>query len=698
MQRTVKWLRATMWLAVAMPLLLFALVGWNLHQRALGEARLRVDSAARIAEEHGLKVFETNVALLNRVADALGDDPESRLRERERALHDQLVRMTADLRQLQGLFVMGPSGVMIVNNRAFPAPRVNIADRALFRHHAAGGPQPFFTEVLTSRTTGEPFFDMSLRRTGVDGSMTAILSASLAPRYFADFYGEIAGQDRNLHITLRHANGAVLAGWPRLPASADAERASFPAGKLGAQRESQRIVGERQLGSYPVFVEARIDRSAALVPWYRQMAVLAAFVFPIALTLMYVAWVALQRARRALHVQQRLNEETAHRLHAEDSLRQAQKLEALGRLAGGVAHDVNNQLMVISNNLHLLRRLEPSVADSKHLAAIERAVSGGTKLTGRLLSFSRRQPLHPVRVRLQELLPTSAALIDAAVGSAVRVEVQVEPDTAPIDVDVSELELALLNLAINARDAMPDGGVLRFSAANAAADDLPRLTGAFVVIGVHDSGTGVAPELLERVFEPFFTTKPAGQGTGLGLAQVYGFCSRAGGTATFDNRLGQGATVRLYLPAADEAAPAPDPAPVPAAAQPTAAASISGARVLLVEDNADLASATASLLESLGCQVRHADNADLAIKVLRTQASQFDIVLSDIVMCGTLDGMELAARIKTDHPQLPVLLMSGYSESIERAEALGVQVLTKPCTPLALSAGISEALAQTPAA
>ena len=697
--KTLLWLRATMWLAAAVPLLLFALVGWNLHERALAEARLRVDSAARIAEEHALKVFETNIALLNLVAEALGDDPEDQLRARQRALHDQMVRMTADMRHLQGLFVMGPSGQMIVTNRVYPAPPVNVADRAFFRHHRAGGEQPFFTEVLTSRTTGELFFDMNVRRNGRDGSLTAVLSASMLPQYFADFYSALAAKDRDLNIVLRQADGTLLAGWPRAPGSADAASGAASAGGAAATRDDgQRVVAERQLGRYPVHIAAWIEHSAALAPWYRELALLAAFVFPIALALMYVAWVALQRTRRSMEVAQQLQYETAQRVQIEDSLRQAQKLEALGRLGGGVAHDFNNLLMVISNNVYLHRRLQPSVADSPHLASIERAVHGGTKLTGQLLSFAHRQALRPERVRLQEELPNILTLMGPAVGSSVRVDMHVEPDTALIEVDVAELELALLNLAINARDAMPSGGRLRIEAANAVAGAARGLDGAFVVIGVQDSGTGVAPELLERVFEPFFTTKPVGRGTGLGLSQVYGFCTRAGGTATFDSRLGEGATVGLYFPVAvPEEVPAPESLPVespsqalrlPAVAATNAARRLPGVRVLLVEDNPELAFATASLLESMGCQVRQLDNADAAIDLLRTDAAQFDIVLSDIVMGGTLDGIDLAARIKTDHPGLPVVLMSGYSDSLDRATALGVTVLPKPCSPDALLAAI----------
>ena len=352
--------------------------------------------------------------------------------------------------------------------------------------------------------------------------------------------------------------------------------------------------------------------------------------------------------------------------------------------------------MVIANNVYLHRRLQPSVADSPHLAAIERAVASGSKLTGQLLSFAHRQAPHTERVRLQEHLPLIQALIGPAAGSSVGVEVRVSADTAPIEADVAELELALLNLAINARDAMPGGGSLRIEAANAAVGAARGLDGEFVVISVQDSGAGVTPELQERVFEPFFTTKQVGKGTGLGLSQVYGFCTRAGGTATFDSRVGEGSTVRLYFPVArPEQAPAP-PSPAGAASRvaPVAARAeaqaLPGVRVLLVEDNPELAYSTAGLLESLGCEVRQLDNADQALELLRTEAARFDIVLSDIVMGGTADGIELAKRVKIDHPALPIVLMSGYSDSLDRAAAIGVTVLTKPCSPDALLAAISK--------
>jgi CheY-like chemotaxis protein len=340
-----------------------------------------------------------------------------------------------------------------------------------------------------------------------------------------------------------------------------------------------------------------------------------------------------------------------------------------------------------------LRRLQAALADNPQLAAIERAVNAGTKLTQQLLSFSRRQPQRLERVRLQEHLRHITELLSPAVGAAIVVENQVAPDTAPVEIDVAELELALLNLAINARDAMPDGGRVLITAANARDDEPAGLTGRFVVVGVRDGGHGIAPELLERVFEPFFTTKEAGRGTGLGLSQVYGFCRRAGGSAAIESQPGQGTEVRLYLPVAT-----PAPSPAPAATESDRVARHDDLRVLLVEDNAEVAFGTATVLESMGCRVHQAERADIALELLRADASRFDVVVSDVVMCGSLDGIGLAAAIGSEHPHLPIVLMSGYSGSLDSAQALGVEVQAKPCTPAALSEAMCAAIARRDAA
>jgi two-component system, NtrC family, sensor kinase len=241
-----------------------------------------------------------------------------------------------------------------------------------------------------------------------------------------------------------------------------------------------------------VYVDASLSRATILEAWQRRTTLLAAFTFPTAMALIYIAWVALRRTQRELAAVRKLHEETEHRARAENALRQVQKLEALGRLTGGVAHDFNNLLMVISNNLHLLRRVEPSLAGSRQLAAIGRAVTSGERLTRQLLAFARRQPLHPEVLSLQERLPVLLALVAPTLGPRIEGQCVVDPDTPSIEVDAAELELAIINLAVNAKDAMPEGGQFRLSARSARPEET-GLPGDFVVISVADTGAGSIP-------------------------------------------------------------------------------------------------------------------------------------------------------------------------------------------------------------
>ncbi|HEX6703795.1 MAG TPA: ATP-binding protein [Albitalea sp.] len=684
-----------MLLAAIVPLVAFAGAAWYLRDQAVAQARFRIESATRVAEEHALKVFETNVALLNRTADMLDDGSDQALLSREFEIHTALKRMTADLPQLQGLFIMDSGGRMVATNRLFPAPHdIDFTDRPLYRHHRAGGVQPFVTNTLTSRATGELFFDMSLRRNRADGTFGGVLSASMSPAYFAGFYRELTGGDKHLRIALVRSDDAVLARWPQPPEASDVAPGAGSTMKIEDSRGAviavelidgaRGLMEARPLGPYPIRVVAWMNMASILAPWHRQIALLAALMLPTAIGLAYVSWVALQRARNALRVLDELREETAHRRHVEDALRQAQKLEAMGRLTGGVAHDFNNLLMIVSNNLFLLQRLKPDVADSAQLTAIDRAVRAGSKLTRQLLSFSRRQALHPEVMHLQQHLPALLELLKPALGSAIHLSIDMDPATPPVEVDAAELELAMLNLAINAKDAMPDGGRLDITIANESPPD-GQAAGSFACITVRDNGAGIAPELVNRVFEPFFTTKPVGQGTGLGLSQVYGFCARAGGRATLESRPGQGTAVRMFLPSAKSETDEQVQAPAPSITR------LSGLRVLLVEDNDDVAAATQGVLESMGCIVSRRGNADEALQVLGGHMPDVDLMLSDIVMPGSMDGIELCSRARKLFPRLPVVLMSGYSESLSKAATQAMDVLPKPCAPAVLAAALEKA-------
>jgi signal transduction histidine kinase/ActR/RegA family two-component response regulator len=375
---------------------------------------------------------------------------------------------------------------------------------------------------------------------------------------------------------------------------------------------------------------------------------------------------------------------------AEQRVSQSQRVEALGRLTGGVAHDFNNLLGVISNSAHVIQRLAPAPEVQAPLAATLRAVEVGSRLTQHLLRFAGRRPVRPQAVELSRYLPELQELIRSVLGRHIEVSVHVAPGTHAVHVDASELELAMLNLALNARDAMPAGGEMRLRARNAAAEDLLGLPPReYVMISFSDEGAGMEPHLAARVFEPFFTTKAAGKGTGLGLSQVHGFCVQAGGAARLASTQGLGTTVTMLLPAAGSQGPLPAPAET-VQATPV----IAGARVLLVEDNHELGDMTAALLQSHGAQVERAADAGQALALLATQ-TRFDVVLSDVVMPGNMDGLALAQQLRRERPALPVVLISGYAAA--EAAARDFVLLPKPCSPQELLAALHAALSAPPA-
>jgi PAS domain S-box-containing protein len=353
-------------------------------------------------------------------------------------------------------------------------------------------------------------------------------------------------------------------------------------------------------------------------------------------------------------------------------LAESQKLDALGQLTGGVAHDFNNLLMVISGNLHTLKK---AVGDDpkcqRAISAIDGATKRGASLTSQLLTFARRQSVNPQAVGLAERIDAVREVLDAAVGSAVKLQFDVDTGVWPVLVDVAEFETALVNLVINARDAMAGGGVITISAHN----DPP---GGNVAISVADTGTGIAPDILSRIFDPFFTTKPIGKGTGLGLSQVHGFAHQAGGTVKVASELGKGARITILLPRKENA---------PAAEEVDAIETGGSGIVLLVEDNPDVASVSAGLLEQLGYTVRRVANAEAALRELERDG--VDLVFSDIVMPGKMDGLGLARHLKAVRPRLPILLTSGYSDA-----ALNVRgdfpILRKPYEIHELSQAIAK--------
>jgi PAS domain S-box-containing protein len=362
----------------------------------------------------------------------------------------------------------------------------------------------------------------------------------------------------------------------------------------------------------------------------------------------------------------------------QQQLAESQKLDALGQLTGGVAHDFNNLLMIISGSLHTLKKgMDHDPRRQRAISAIEGATQRGAALTSQLLTFARRQSVNPQAVDVAERIDAVREVLDTGVGSAVTLQFDIDRSVWPVMVDVAEFETALVNLVVNARDAMSGGGVITVSAHNDPPGDEAG-GGEYVAISVADTGTGIAPDVLSRIFDPFFTTKPIGKGTGLGLSQVHGFAHQAGGTVRVSSELGKGTRITILLPRKDAGAPVKEANVVETAGSGT---------VLLVEDNPEVAMVSTSLLEQLGYTVRRVDSAEAALREIERDG--VDLVFSDIVMPGKMDGLSLARHLKAVKPGLPILLASGYSDAAVNVRG-DFPILRKPYEIHQLSQAIAK--------
>jgi PAS domain S-box-containing protein len=370
---------------------------------------------------------------------------------------------------------------------------------------------------------------------------------------------------------------------------------------------------------------------------------------------------------------------------AREKLAQSQKMEALGQLTGGIAHDFNNLLMVVSGQAALMKRRITDPKDVRALSAIEYAVSHGARLTRQLLSFGQRQPLNPTTVDLRERVNSFRELLDSSTRGDINLIVDIEAGTWPVSVDPNELELALVNLAVNGRDAMPAGGTFTIRAENRfyrAADNDAGLEGEFVAIMVSDTGVGIPSENLRRIFEPFFTTKGNGKGTGLGLAQVYGFARGSGGSVSVTSQVSRGTTIALSLPRSTETSAES----IRSDAEENLEIGGSGV-VLVVEDNPDVRAVSTMLLEQIGYRVNFVGSAEAALDEL-SKNHFIDLVFSDVVMPGGMDGIALARVVRSRYPDIAVLLTSGYAKAAETG-GREFPILRKPYEVKALAAAVN---------
>jgi len=677
----IRLLRLAMLAALVLPLILFAFLAVTNYRHIQYVADQRIERTVNILHEHGLKVFETverAIAETNEIVRGMSDDE---IRANEKQLHDRLRAMVESLPQLKSLWIFGADGHALVNSIVYPNPNVDFSDRDYFRAHIGKDSGLFFGEVLQPREPypGGDFFSVSRRRPSDDGSFKGVVQVSLRPDYFEQFYGRLQSAYPGGYAAIVREDGAVLARYPALDHNVFVSATSplgdgmrgNPGGGFTEERSAadghDRRLSWQKLAELPVFVVAGTETNAIRSEWFSSMAGYLLFGIPATVLLLGVMGVALERTRR-LYVEQ------GRRIAAEGALRQAQRMEAIGQLTGGVAHDFNNILMIVKGNVHRLRRDLSDPKLIRKLDMIETAAQRGENLTRQLLAFSRRQNLTPTVIDLAQRVREFRSLLAPSLRGDIEIRIDVPSTITAVRVDVSELELAVLNLAVNARDAMPNGGTIEIGVRPVRLRGEPaydKLHGEFVALSVADTGSGIAPEVIARIFEPFFTTKEVGKGTGLGLSQVYGFAKQSGGTVTVWSRLGVGTTFTLYLPRSRE---------VPQRSGPVRsddAATEEAGSVLVVEDNSEVADIATALLNELGYRVTRVGGAPAALDLLR-DGERFDLVFSDVVMPGGMSGVELAHAIRKDYPDLPVVLTTGYFNALDKPLPRGLPVLRKP--------------------
>src|SRR3954447_1846323 len=499
--------------SVALPAALFIYASWLGYQNNQVVAGRQIDRTRDVITEHALKVFESVERSIAEINEIVRDMPDDRIAANEENLHRRLKRLADSSEQIKSVWIFDKNGHALVNSLAYPAPSIDFSDRDYFSAHIDRDIGIYIGEVLRPRPPygGAPFFGISRRRSSPDGSFNGVIQTSILPEYFVGFYAKIS-REGGSYASLIRDDGLILARFPPSDIVAlfqngellKAIRSHSEGSLLLTSKldNIERKVAYRKVAGFPVFVVAGLETGAIRAQWYSQMASHLIFGLPATAALVAIVLLALKRTRR-------FYEEAERRQAAENALKQSQRLEALGQLTGGVAHDFNNLLMVVEGSAQRLKRRHHDPADLRFLDMIESAVRKGSSLTRQLLSFARRQSLSPKVVDLVDCIEKFREILRQSIPGDIEIELKVPRQQIPVKIDPDEFEIALLNLTLNARDAMPEGGRISIIVTTATLDgeSASGLRGAFAVIAFADTGSGIAEGIRERIFEPFFTTK-----------------------------------------------------------------------------------------------------------------------------------------------------------------------------------------------
>jgi two-component system, NtrC family, sensor kinase len=699
---TIRLIRLAMVASLVLPCLLFAFATWTSYRNIHLLADERLLRSLDVEQEEANKTFELVDLTMSNVSDLVAGLSVEEIHDNEERLHKQLRKYSEAIALVQSIWIYGADGRALVSSRALPPPERSVANRDFLKAHINADVGTYYGEVYNSEFNGEPFFTVS-KRLMVGDTFIGVLEVSVLPSNFFRFFSAMAFT-KGLQYALVREDGLFLARYPAVSAGSAGQLgkdtgfgrtvASSPQGGFYSSTSpvdnTDRRYVIRRLGARPLYLTAGVENATLRQEWIATMAPHLIFGIPATLFLFLTLLTILRRT-------QRLYAEVDRRSIAEDSLRQSQKLEAIGHLTGGVAHDFNNLLTIIIGNLEGLQR-QLAEADVKVRRRVDNAMHGAQRaatLTKRLLAFSRQQPLTPAPIDINRLMNGLSDFLQRALGEEIALEVVGSGGVWPVEADAAELESVLVNLAVNARDAMPGGGKLTVEAGNSYLEEAYcRLhtdlrPGQYVQISVTDTGGGMTDEVLQHAFEPFFTTKQAGQGTGLGLSQVYGFVKQSGGHVKIYSEVGEGSTVKIYLPRFYGEAPVQDHhVPDPSRGE-------SGECVLVVEDDADVRAYVLDTLGGLGYDVLEAKSGDDALRVME-QYKGINLLLTDVVMPG-MNGRKLAEQAVQRYPQLKVLYMTGYSRNaIVHQGRLdhGVELIQKPLSSEQLSVMVRKVLDQ----
>lgn len=686
---TIHFLRWLMAASVALPIVLFMYASWLNYNAIHRAADERIDRSLTIVQENAAHVLgsaELLIAGANTIAGARSDDE---IRAQEREIHNQLAQLTRPLREAQSVWLFAADGSPLVSSDVFPIPRTFVnTDRDYFQAQVGRDAGLAIGAVVPPKVPGKEIFVASRRRPGQ--GFNGVTAVAIRPVNTEAFYRAIGNFPGSYYALIRD-DGAFLARYPE-PAQRGLKLTSASStmqsiaknpdsgiNSLTSQTDAvERRMGYRKIANYPVYALAAIERQAIVAEWIGVMVPHIVFGVPATAIMFFALYYGLRRT-------QRLYMEAEAREIAESALRQTQKMESIGQLTGGVAHDFNNLLTIIIGNLDMARRAVDRGIDTSILRlseAIDNAQRGAQRaatLTQRLLAFARQQPLQPRVVDINSAVREASSLLRRAIGENYELDVVCAAGAWNIEVDLSQLEVTLVNLAVNARDAMEDAGKLSIETGSASLDEAycdnheGLKPGQYATISVSDNGPGMTSEVLARAFEPFFTTKAAGRGTGLGLSQVYGFMKQSGGHVSLYSEMGNGVTVKLYFPRVQRD---PDKLDV----RRSSVTSGDGQRILVVEDDEDLRRFVAETLVELNYTASAAANAEQALALVETSPQPFHAVLTDVVMPG-LNGRQLADRLALLSPSTQVVFMTGYSRNAivhhGRLDS-GVRLLQKP--------------------